>query len=300
MREGRSVDLGPYRVGRPAYGHRPGTLDPGAVTYLMREHAMSAAEIVPQLGDDFIALSTCNATISARSPRQVAITLPNSHLQPVRSETFAHRQEREFSFDIKPPATTPGGNAEYGLTLKRSCVKTAGLLGALDNLRRSAAATYRASGFVPWHMAEQNSWGGLSAAGGSGRALPPVRLGKVAARACAAFSSVARASSALVIIGVLQKPCRQAGHHASKTAEKPLKQGVFSGQSFRKGETGAPILVDAPGAVECRVTSIVEHGDHHIIVGEVVEAHLNKPLSGRPDAAILEMKDLGDNVFYGG
>jgi hypothetical protein len=32
----------------------------------------------------------------------------------------------------------------------------------------------------------------------------------------------------------------------------------------------------------------------------VVEAHLNKPLSGRPDAAILETKDLGDNVFYGG
>jgi flavin reductase (DIM6/NTAB) family NADH-FMN oxidoreductase RutF len=74
----------------------------------------------------------------------------------------------------------------------------------------------------------------------------------------------------------------------------------LSGQSFRKGETGAPILIDAPGAIECRVTSIVEQGDHHIIVGEVVEAHLNKPLPGRPDAAILEMKDLGDNVFYGG
>jgi hypothetical protein len=67
-----------------------------------------------------------------------------------------------------------------------------------------------------------------------------------------------------------------------------------------KGETGAPILVDAPGAIECRVTAVVEQGDHHIIVGEVVEAHLNRPLTGRPDAAILEMKDLGDNVFYGG
>jgi len=32
----------------------------------------------------------------------------------------------------------------------------------------------------------------------------------------------------------------------------------------------------------------------------VIEAHLNKPFSVRPDAAILEMKDLGDNVFYGG
>ncbi|SKA35858.1 NADH-FMN oxidoreductase RutF, flavin reductase (DIM6/NTAB) family [Enhydrobacter aerosaccus] len=79
-----------------------------------------------------------------------------------------------------------------------------------------------------------------------------------------------------------------------------LSDGKISGQSYRKGVTGAPILVDAPGAVECKVTTVIEQGDHHIIVGEVVEAHLNKAPAGRPDAAILEMKDLGDNVFYGG
>lgn len=79
-----------------------------------------------------------------------------------------------------------------------------------------------------------------------------------------------------------------------------VSDGKISGQAFRKGETGAPILVDAPGAVECRVTAVIEQGDHHIVVGEVVEAHLNRAVSGRPDAAILEMKDLGDNVFYGG
>jgi len=79
-----------------------------------------------------------------------------------------------------------------------------------------------------------------------------------------------------------------------------VSDGKLSGQSYRKGTTGAPLLTDAPGAVECRVVSIVEHGDHHIVVGEVVEAHLNRPPAGRPDAAILEMKDLGDNVFYGG
>jgi flavin reductase (DIM6/NTAB) family NADH-FMN oxidoreductase RutF len=79
-----------------------------------------------------------------------------------------------------------------------------------------------------------------------------------------------------------------------------VSDGKLSGQPFRAGATGAPILIEAPGAVECRVTAIVEQGDHHVIVGEVVEAHLNKPPSGRPDAAILEMKDLGDNVFYGG
>jgi flavin reductase (DIM6/NTAB) family NADH-FMN oxidoreductase RutF len=79
-----------------------------------------------------------------------------------------------------------------------------------------------------------------------------------------------------------------------------VADGKLSGQAYRKGTTGAPLLESAPAAVECRVTSIVEQGDHHIVVGEVIEAHLNKQLAGRPDANILEMKELGDNVFYGG
>jgi len=79
-----------------------------------------------------------------------------------------------------------------------------------------------------------------------------------------------------------------------------VSDGKLSGQAYRKGSTGAPILIEAPGAVECKVTTIVEQGDHHIVVGEVIDAHLNKPPAGRPDAAILEMKELGDNVFYGG
>jgi flavin reductase (DIM6/NTAB) family NADH-FMN oxidoreductase RutF len=76
--------------------------------------------------------------------------------------------------------------------------------------------------------------------------------------------------------------------------------GKLSGQAYHSGTTGAPLLDDAPAAIECKLTTVVEEGDHHIFVGEVVEAHVTKPPSGRPDAAILEMKDLGDNVFYGG
>jgi flavin reductase (DIM6/NTAB) family NADH-FMN oxidoreductase RutF len=80
-----------------------------------------------------------------------------------------------------------------------------------------------------------------------------------------------------------------------------LADGKLSGQAIHKGSaTGAPILDATPAAVECRVKTIVEEGDHHIVVAEVVEAHLPKPLTGRPDAAILEMKELGENVFYGG
>jgi hypothetical protein len=34
--------------------------------------------------------------------------------------------------------------------------------------------------------------------------------------------------------------------------------------------------------------------------GEVENAGLNKESEGRPDEAILWLKDLGENIFYGG
>jgi len=74
----------------------------------------------------------------------------------------------------------------------------------------------------------------------------------------------------------------------------------ISGQPVRAGETGAPILANAHASVECKVAEIVERGDHHIVIGEVINAHVAKAPEGRPDAAILEMKDLGEKVFYGG
>ena len=79
-----------------------------------------------------------------------------------------------------------------------------------------------------------------------------------------------------------------------------VADGKISGQAYKAGSTGAPLLTAAAAAVECKVTDIVERGDHHIVVGEVVEAHVMQPPAGRPDAAILEMKELGEKVFYGG
>ncbi len=79
-----------------------------------------------------------------------------------------------------------------------------------------------------------------------------------------------------------------------------VTDGKISGEPYHDGANGAPILQSAVAAVECRLVQVVEHGDHHVVIGEVVEAHVHKQPEGRPDAAILEMKDLGDNVFYGG
>ena len=91
-------------------------------------------------------------------------------------------------------------------------------------------------------------------------------------------------------------------HGAAFAFFKPAdKQGdKISGEPFRAGANGAPILLNAHASVECKVVEIVETGDHHVVVAEVTEANVAKAPDGRPDAAILEMKDLGPNVFYGG
>ena len=122
----------------------------------------------------------------------------------------------------------------------------------------------------------------------------------------------------LVAVGVkadssIYKTARKAGYFALNMLGKgqrdqayaffkPVEpgEGTISGEPYSAGSTGAPLLTNAPASVECRVAEVFETGDHHIIVGEVVDAHLAQPLAGRPDEAVLHMKDLGDNVFYGG
>jgi flavin reductase (DIM6/NTAB) family NADH-FMN oxidoreductase RutF len=74
----------------------------------------------------------------------------------------------------------------------------------------------------------------------------------------------------------------------------------ISGEPFRPGSTGAPILDNTPAFVECRLVDTVERGDHSIFVGEVVDAGLAKTPEGRADDATLWLKEAGANVFYGG
>jgi flavin reductase (DIM6/NTAB) family NADH-FMN oxidoreductase RutF len=41
------------------------------------------------------------------------------------------------------------------------------------------------------------------------------------------------------------------------------------GYRYRSGQTGAPILEDCLAYVECRITEVLEGGDHSIFIGEV-------------------------------
>jgi flavin reductase (DIM6/NTAB) family NADH-FMN oxidoreductase RutF len=83
---------------------------------------------------------------------------------------------------------------------------------------------------------------------------------------------------------------------------KPAQRAgsTISGEPFRPGQTGAPILTNAPAFVECQVVATVEKGDHSVFVGEVVAAGVTKAPNGRADDATLWLKDLGEKVFYGG
>jgi len=59
---------------------------------------------------------------------------------------------------------------------------------------------------------------------------------------------------------------------------------TISGEPFTMGGNGAPVLDNAVASVQCKIVEIVEQGDHHILVGEVVT-----PMSPRnPKAAPMK------------
>lgn len=75
---------------------------------------------------------------------------------------------------------------------------------------------------------------------------------------------------------------------------------TIAGEAFEPSPLGAPILQRTPAWVECKLSQVVDIGDHAIFVGEVTEAAVRSEIEGRPDDAILWLKDLGEKVFYGG
>jgi flavin reductase (DIM6/NTAB) family NADH-FMN oxidoreductase RutF len=79
-----------------------------------------------------------------------------------------------------------------------------------------------------------------------------------------------------------------AGQLGRRSATNPEK---FKGVATAPGVTGCPLLLDAIGYVECRVTGELPAGDHTLFLGEVVEAGV------RSDAEPLTMADAGFRYF---
>ncbi|MFN8543763.1 MAG: flavin reductase family protein [Candidatus Binatia bacterium] len=75
---------------------------------------------------------------------------------------------------------------------------------------------------------------------------------------------------------------------------------TIAGERVTRGGNGAPLLASAAAALECTLIDTVERGDHSVFVGEVTGARVAQVPAGRPDDAVLLLRDLGEKVFYGG
>ena len=71
-----------------------------------------------------------------------------------------------------------------------------------------------------------------------------------------------------------------------------VNDDTLNGYRFEPGVTGAPLLVDPPAWIECRVVDQVNHGDHTVFIAEVVAAGV------RRDEGPLTLREAG--FSYGG
>ena len=90
------------------------------------------------------------------------------------------------------------------------------------------------------------------------------------------------------LLGKAQKPLAEHFVKPASVVGEKLKD-----VRHRPGKTGAPVLEEAIAYFECEVREIVnEHGDHAVVIGEVVEAGVPK------DEPALTLMDTG--WHYGG
>jgi len=97
-------------------------------------------------------------------------------------------------------------------------------------------------------------------------------------------------SSRVFVINFLGAGQKLLAQHFLKPAH--LGGDKLEGIPYRIGKTGAPILEEAAAYVECEVRDIHPGGDHAVVIGEVVEAGVQK------DVDPLTLKETGWQ--YGG
>lgn len=92
--------------------------------------------------------------------------------------------------------------------------------------------------------------------------------------------------SGVFAINVYVDTQRELAGRLGKPSEKVPDK--LAGVAYRFGQTGCPILLDALGALECRVTGSLPAGDSTLFVAEVVAAELQ-----RADGVPLTMQAAG-------
>jgi len=92
---------------------------------------------------------------------------------------------------------------------------------------------------------------------------------------------------AVVFLRKEQKPLVE--RFKLKSEERSKK---FEGLEWERGITGAPILKDCLGYIECRLIAWLGFGDHTLFIGEVVKEKLLQ------EGEVLSVSDLGK--YYAG
>jgi len=77
-------------------------------------------------------------------------------------------------------------------------------------------------------------------------------------------------------------------------SKDPDRGAKFQGLKWQPGQTGAPLLHDCLGWVECKLVGTYAPGDHTLFVGEVVAAKLVQP------GKLLLTSAYGKNSYYAG
>jgi flavin reductase (DIM6/NTAB) family NADH-FMN oxidoreductase RutF len=84
-------------------------------------------------------------------------------------------------------------------------------------------------------------------------------------------------------------------------SRRAIREGEsLSGWRFSRARSGLPLLDNAVAVLECELRAVLEFGDHHPMIAEVVDAHVRLPEQERPDRMMLHLRELGEKVFYGG
>jgi flavin reductase (DIM6/NTAB) family NADH-FMN oxidoreductase RutF len=70
------------------------------------------------------------------------------------------------------------------------------------------------------------------------------------------------------VVNVLTRGQLDLARHFGTSSARDIDK--LTGQRWRPGPFGAPVLLDAAAVLECRVSGIMPAGDHQLVLGEVV------------------------------
>jgi flavin reductase (DIM6/NTAB) family NADH-FMN oxidoreductase RutF len=116
---------------------------------------------------------------------------------------------------------------------------------------------------------------------------PPLLMAGIKRRGSLHRAIEAAGAFAVHIVGRSQKEMAVRFFRSTRATGDALH-----GYAFEDGRTGAPVLLDPPAWLECRVLEEIRHGDHAIFVAEVVAGGV------RRDEHPLTLRDAG--FRYGG